>query len=332
MIEFLELPASKITHPGGTFYTFILNSKHLLEIAYVSTEERTKGVQRPLSERRCKDVAKFIDSKTGVIANNIILNLPSETQFLPDPDNNCLGIIRIPRVSKSAWVVDGQHRLYGFCYSNKEYTLLCSGFVDLNIEQQSQIFITINKEQKGISSSVIYDLLPLTKNAEFKKERAHSLVKQFNEDPESPWYNEIKMLGVGKGLVSQATFAQNVEKLIEPNGGILSSYNEPIQYVILNNYFKGFKAIFYEEWGNGKYVLTKSVGFAAMCGIFPKIHELCNKDFTVENLMRVIDALKNFDFSSATLGKSTNRVAIQNVIQTILNLLPDVVTVSDIKY
>jgi hypothetical protein len=40
--------------------------------------------------------------------------------------------------------------------------------------------------------------------------------------------------------------------------------------------------------GSTKYVLTKAVGLSAMCGIFPKVHSLCSKDFTVEHIIKQI--------------------------------------------
>lgn len=322
-VETLRIPAWKITHPGGILYTFIMNSDTLLSIAYVSADERENGVQRPLSEKRIKDVGKFIDSEDGVFANNIILNLPPECVFEEQGDNNH-GYINIPMKEKSAWVVDGQHRLFGFQEARNNYELLCSAFIGLDVKRQAEIFITINTQQKGIPASVIYDLLPIVKDAEFKKTRSQSLVKQFNEDPESPFYNEIKMLGVGKGLVSQATFAKNIEKLINPNGGVLAPYTESVQYKILNNYFGAFKAIFNEEWGSNKYVLTKTVGIAAMCGVFPKVHELCKRNFKKENILTILNNARGFDFSSTSLGKGTNNVAIQNVINDLMSKLPEI--------
>lgn len=330
--NYIQLPAWEINHPGGNFYTFICDTETLLRIAYVSMEERNKtGVQRPLSERRCKEVAKFINSIDAVIANNIILNLPEDTEYIPPNTENLTGILKFPDRENSAWVVDGQHRLFGFNYTERRLNLLCTGFINIGIESQAKIFITINNEQKGINPSVIYDLLPLIKDADFKEKRTHSLVKQLNQDPESPWYNEIKMLGIGKGLVSQAAFARNIEVLIDSNGGVLSPYNENLQYAILVNYFNAFKAVFSEEWGSSKYVLTKAVGLSAMCGIFPKVHSLCSKNFTVENIIKQIVHLQKFDFSSANLGKSTNKVAIQKITADLNRMLPEISDTSDIK-
>lgn len=331
MLDYIETTAWRIRHSDKEFYCFKLSSDLLLDISYVSESERNKGVQRPLSDRRCKDVGKFIDSDHSVFANNIILNLPKDIIFKSDENNEEQGILRIPKRPQSTWVVDGQHRLFGFKYAQKKFDLLCTGFVGLEVEDQAEIFITINTKQKGIPASVIYDLLPVVKDAEFKKKRAHSLVSQLNEDADSPWYNNVKMLGVGKGLVSQSTFAKNLEKLIDPNGGVLASYNEQYQFKILLNYFNAFNAIFRNEWGNRKFVLTKTVGIAAMCGIFPKVHELCNKNFKVENIIFILNSIKEFDFSSEVLGKSTNNVAIQNVINDLLQRLPDVNDVSDIQ-
>lgn len=327
----INAPAWKLNHSERDFYVFVLNSQDLLKIAYVSVDERDKGVQRPLSEKRCKDVGKFIDSGEGILANNIILNLTAQTKFTPSKEDAKSGILHIPDIEKSVWVVDGQHRLFGFQYAKKNFALVCSGFIDLSIAQQAKLFITINQEQKGINPSVLYDLLPITKDADFKKERSQSLVKQLNDDPESAWFNEVKMLGVGKGLVSQATFAANIQILIDPNGGVLSQYSENLQYKILTNYFNAFKALFHQEWGSNKYVLTKAIGLSAMCGIFPKIHSLCQSDFTVENIIKQISTLESFDFTSATRGKSTNKVAIQQLILEILAELPDLSSSSEIK-
>lgn len=317
--EYIMVDAKKVTHPGGNFYSFLLDTDKLLKIAYVSTDEKEKGVQRPLSEKRCKDVAKFIDSKKGVFANNIILNLTRESYYDEENEN-----LYIADIEKSAWVVDGQHRLYGFEYAKETYTLLCSAFIDLDVNREAEIFITINKEQKGISASVIYDLIPLIKNADYLQIRSQSLVSRFNEDIESPWYNEIKMLGIGKGLITQATFAKSIEKLIDPQAGPLSAYNELTQYAILKNYFNAFKAIFSEEWGNRSFILTKTVGFAAMCGVFPKVHNLCNSNFKKDNILRILKSTENFDFSSKTRGASTNKVAINNIILELQDALPSI--------
>jgi DGQHR domain-containing protein len=331
MTSYIEVKAWKNNHSGVDFFVFLLDSESLMRISYVSAEEREKGVQRPLSETRCKNVAKFIDSKEGIFANNLILNLSGQSNFIPSSQGSNEGLLRIPDIEKSVWVIDGQHRLYGFQFSKKKLDLLCSGFINLEIERQAQIFVTINQEQKGINPSVLYDLLPIIKDADFKKMRSQSLVKQLNEDSKSAWFNEVKMLGVGKGLVSQAAFARNIETLIDPNGGILSQYPENLQYRILSNYFNAFKALFQKEWGSSKYVLTKAIGLAAMCGIFPKIHGLCQSDFTVENIIQQLNPLRDFDFSSVTRGKSTNKVAVQQFILEILAELPELPQATEIK-
>lgn len=324
MSKYIDVPAWKVNHSGVDFYAFIMSSEDLLKIAYVSVDEREKGVQRPLSDKRCKDVAKFIDSDEGIFANNIILNLPQDAKFLPSKENKNIGVLKVPSQEKSAWIVDGQHRLFGFQYAQKHLELVCSAFINLSVANQAQLFKTINKEQKGINPSVLYDLLPIIKDADFRKQRSQSLVKQLNEDPESPWFEEIKMLGVGKGLVSQAAFARSLEDLIDPNGGPLTSYSESVQYKILLNYFNAFRALFSEEWGSTKYVLTKAIGLSAMCGIFRKVHSLCQSDFTVENFIRQLSPLEHFDFTSATRGKSTNKLAIQQLILEIQNELPEI--------
>jgi DGQHR domain-containing protein len=326
----IEVDAWKITHSGTDFYVFVLNSSILLKISYASENEKEQGAQRPLDPKRTSKVAQFIDSIDGILPNNVILNLSKESKFESSSKNSNFGKIIIPDVENSCWIVDGQHRIYGFEKSSKKFDLICSGFIGLSVEKQAQIFKTINQEQKGINPSVLYDLLPLTKDADYGKIRSQRLVELLNQDPESPWFNEVKMLGVGKGLVSQAAFARCLEKLIDPKGGVLTPYDEGLQYKILLNHFNAFKAIFNEAWGNNKYVLTKAIGLSLMCGIFPNIHSLCEtnsngeKDFTVENIIRQINELRDFDFSSSSRGQGTNKVAIQNLILEFQNKLPKI--------
>ena len=88
MSKFIETLAWRIHHSEYIFFAFILNSQDLLKIAYASEHERERGAQRPLSEKRCKDVAKFIDTGNGIFANNLIINFPDDTKFIPSTDDD----------------------------------------------------------------------------------------------------------------------------------------------------------------------------------------------------------------------------------------------------
>ncbi|NJN24385.1 MAG: DGQHR domain-containing protein [Acaryochloridaceae cyanobacterium RL_2_7] len=332
MNDFINVQAWKIQHSGYLFYVCILNSDVLLKIAYASASERQRGAQRHLSKARCKKVGEYIDTDEGILANNIILNL-EEGEFVPSGQaDSSSGVLKIPDKEKSAWIVDGQHRIYGFEHATKKLDLVCSIFIGLELIDQARIFKKINDEQKGINPSIIYDLLPITKDAEFKKQRSQSLVKRLNEDPESAWHEQIKMLGVGKGLVSQAAFIRNLEKLIDPNGGILVIIeSEDLQYQVLCNYFNAFRALFPKEWGSKKHVLTKAIGLSVMCGIFPKVYGLCDGNLKTENIIRNIQDLSHVDFSSETRGKSTNKLAIEAFTQEVLGELPDISITKEIE-
>lgn len=71
-------------------------------------------------------------------------------------------LLRIPTAAKLAAVVDGQHRLYGFTYSNElerlDMDLSCAIYMDLPKPYQAQLFATINSNQKRVDKSLTYEL------------------------------------------------------------------------------------------------------------------------------------------------------------------------------
>ena len=61
-----------------------------------------------------------------------------------------IGILHIPKRYRSAYIIDGQHRLYG--YSDSLYaetnTIPVVAFVDLERSEQIKLFMDINENQK----------------------------------------------------------------------------------------------------------------------------------------------------------------------------------------
>ncbi|MGK0747779.1 DGQHR domain-containing protein, partial [Yokenella regensburgei] len=67
-----------------------------------------------------------------------------------------LGILHLPNIYRSAYIIDGQHRLYG--YANSEYaasnTVPVVAFVDLDKKEQVKLFMDINENQKAVSKNL----------------------------------------------------------------------------------------------------------------------------------------------------------------------------------
>jgi len=241
----LNIECLKVFQENMQFYTFVMNSNTLREIAFVSIREISNpfGYQRYLSQKRLREIGEYIKKPRATFPNSIIINLdPTKARFIASPDGR-RGTLIIKKEMGVAWIIDGQHRLLGFNYSEgKEFDLLVSAYLGLNIPDQATIFKIINSTQVGVSPSLIYDLIDLTKDAEFSEKRAHEIVKALNEDDDSPWKNKIKMLGTCEGIISQAAFIIELKRLLQDQ--IFKEYLEGEQIKILKDYFLAIKNYF----------------------------------------------------------------------------------------
>jgi len=334
----IRVECIKVPQSGLEFYAFVMNSKTLREIAYVSRRDpmNPQGYQRYHRKKRLKDVGEYIKKPRATFPNSIIVNLdPQKARFEAAAEGN-RGTIVIPKERGVAWIIDGQHRLYGFEHSEgKEFDLLVAAYLGLSISDQATIFKIINSTQKGVSPSLIYDLIDLTKDAEYLDERAHEIVKALNEDDDSPWKGEIKMLGVGKGIVSQAAFIGELKRLLQDP--IFKEYPAGEQIKILKDYFTVLKELFPTAWLSKKHVLCKTLGLAATLLIMPKVLIHCRirnsfaKD-TIQDILQGITmiqiptetGLETINFSSKQLGAFGGRKGQRRLAEILENAIPPI--------
>ena len=150
-------------------YLFWCQPDDLLKVAYVG--RRATGMeeyyQRMLSRPRLNSIQGFID-KGGVFPNNVIVSFDKKPQFNRReqdgdnwPDWLEFGHLTFPKSYRACWIVDGQHRLYGFAkrHANPQaQKLAVVAFEQLSLHKQAKYFIEINKEQKPVSPDLIWDL------------------------------------------------------------------------------------------------------------------------------------------------------------------------------
>jgi len=176
------LPAAKIPGPRKlvsavrgkmgtkTFYLFAVQPAELLKRAFVArrakASELTQAYQRVLSKNRLKKISKFISGK-GIFPSNIIVNFTGkkppdfqQSRTKESQSDAVHGALILPHRYCSAWVIDGQHRLYGFSgspWAEKE-TVPVIAFHGLPISEQGKMFIDINKEQVPVTGNLLWDL------------------------------------------------------------------------------------------------------------------------------------------------------------------------------
>lgn len=293
----IEVKASVVRQKSWQFYCFVLDSAIFDRIAFVSRRDDDKdlGYQRNLSSRRALDIAHYIDKENGCLANSILVNLENGATY--DPESQ---LLRIPDQPKAAWVIDGQHRMFGLRQAKTNYDLVVTAFLDLPVADQAKQFKIINSKQKGVPTSLLYDLLDLTKDGTYVQQRGHDLATRLNDDPESPWYGQIDMTGSGDGLISQTRVVTALESLISDRGA-LYQYSEEEQYGILRNYFTAVKGMFPTDWGNKSSVLTKALGFSAFLIVLPQVLTLCLQQFqafTIQSILTVLKPIRTYNFSA----------------------------------
>ena len=153
---------------GETFYTFLISPDELLKIAYVGHKasrdiENLQTYQRLLQPRRLKKIATYINNG-GKFPTNIVVNLKtnrkSKLRFekINIFDDHALGILHLPATYSSAWIIDGQHRLFGYAYAREsngfnedKTTMSVLAYENLPAEREMNLFIDINSKQVKVS-------------------------------------------------------------------------------------------------------------------------------------------------------------------------------------
>ena len=167
-----EIPALRGKMGNKTYYMFSIEPSILLKIGYVLHRSRARNLDAPTYQRmlvpsRLKGITKYIN-EGGYFPNSVIINFSGNTrnriEFQANskgPDSiACNGTLKIPDAYGIAFIIDGQHRLYG--YAGSEYketnTIPVVAFSGMDPGEQLQIFMDINQHQKAVSPSLKLDL------------------------------------------------------------------------------------------------------------------------------------------------------------------------------
>lgn len=165
-----SVPALQAKMGEHTCYTFSIRPDYLLKIAYVSHRAKGKATdvdtyQRMMRKSRLKKIRKYID-ENGIFPTNIVINLEGSrtARFDRREDGGDqgarYGTLHLRPSYRSAWIIDGQHRLFAYSGSPRASTSFLSvlAFEGLPADRQAQLFIDINHEQKSVKRSLLQEL------------------------------------------------------------------------------------------------------------------------------------------------------------------------------
>jgi DGQHR domain-containing protein len=203
----LRVPAIKSKMGGVNCYTFSVSPAYLLKIAFVSHRARGKGsdiiaYQRLIKKSRLKKLQEYID-EDGIFPTNIVLNLDKEPRFDQVEGDELgmsgkMGWLELRPSYRSAWVIDGQHRLFAYSGHQRATTSRLSvlAFEKLSDVKQAELFIDINAQQKSVKRSLLDELYAdLHMEAEEPENRIRAIVSKAMQNIDSnrgaPFFGRI---------------------------------------------------------------------------------------------------------------------------------------------
>ncbi len=296
------------------------------------------GIQRQVSPARIKEIQKYVQTIDATFPTSVILHIQSKEEWVGnikvrdmsdeeiDANKDNIHIVNniwidsdkkimyIRKDESVAQILDGQHRLEGLRYFGEQsvddgqmlvFDLNVTIFVDLDLDDQAQIFSVINKAQTKVNKSLVYDLYEYERYRSPQK-TAHDVVRILNKREDSPFYRKIKILGSAedaeKETIAQATFAEAIIKYISKDPmkdrddlrrvGLFKRVAleelprdrfvfrsffiaQKDEFILMNlmNYFNAVSERWPQAWrikGEGN-ILNKSTGFLALMRLYKDI-------------------------------------------------------------
>ncbi len=323
----LKFECLVINQSNYKLYCFSAPAKTLWKILKINQRDMDKdtGYQRALSPSRVQSIANYIDSKNP-IPNSILVALKKEFTRLSGDEKTLI----IRNKEDAGWVIDGQHRLAGAKESQSGIDFFVIAFVGLGLKEQIQQFVVINKEAKGVPTSLYYDLLkhlPTKKSeGDMAKERAADIANILRKDEETVFFTRIVISSPKKGQLSLSNFVRKVSPLLLKTKGKFNLYTLQEQVGILGNYFKALDHVFPSEFDENKMTFFKTLGFGAVINALPTIFDLSLKNYGGFQVSDAVEVLKKVDYFDFTVwdqygtGNAAEMQAGEDFRQEILSM------------
>ncbi len=345
----IKIAATILKQKDKTLYLFKINSALLNKIAYVTprSEESPDELQRVVNIPRAKEIGNWLKEENSLLPNAIVIDLKKdveiETTAFPDQVTISIPNPEETEDCKIAYILDGQHRVKGFEYSDGlEFDLAVIAVHNVTEGVRAKLFIDINSKQVKVDERLLLDLMAGVKMLAGDDDKVYEVIKGLNEEPSSALYNAIQFLPEQKGKWIKNTSMLILLKPHIGNGGVIYNKTTSQQIEIFNSYFNAWKEVFEEAWSfPDTHVLTKSIGFAIMTGIFREIKQRCDlnegRQLNKDSFMRQISILKDksitlklkdkqvvsipLNWTKHSMGQFSAKQWISEIVKEIVNLL-----------
>lgn len=261
------IPVVRHSQKGVTCYvghmTATQSREHTFADHYPPNEAEGRiGYQRLPNQKRAKSFADYLVHNDSGFMTPILLNARQPVVFVPEGTSD-VGHLAI-RPGERFAKIDGQHRGLGVeQYLGQDlFPVPFMLFEELPSEEEQNLFVAINREQKRVSMShVLYVRETSSEGDEYT-----SIALRLNEDDRSPWHRKINVIGAtGTGLgVNLQTLQESLKDYLF-NHPKTRNLPEESKYSIALAFWSAVADAWPNAWENPrKNLLTKAVGLFGM--------------------------------------------------------------------
>ncbi len=158
----------EIFQHGTICYIGKIDPRKLVKVAKKVEMSETQEAQRPLSEKRVKEIAKYVSGSKGILPNTLTIASVDNRFVVKPTEESTIKYIEFPSTDEeyeafkdAVSVMDGQHRLYSFLPNIKsipdseKYEIGFTLYIRPTILERQQIFISCNEKQEKVSGNLL---------------------------------------------------------------------------------------------------------------------------------------------------------------------------------
>jgi hypothetical protein len=223
-----------------------------------------KAYQRQIIRKKIDELVQYYDQCRQArdlpsIPGAVIISCDEKLSFQPAESDSRVGILKVPEREGILRAIDGQHRLLAL-------------HADIDRFQGEDFAVP----------AIIFDRLP--------EDHVVQMFVTINAREDSPLYDEIKLLGVGRGRVAQAPLAQELKKLFAADGVFgkksADSHEEAKKFFV--NYFKQIALVFGGAWNGRKYSIRSASALRAFVRVAPEVIKRLDQEHADRSDFRAI--------------------------------------------
>lgn len=303
MGKVVEVPAIEVFQGGSQFYLTKLTARQLATISYVAVrgvDSEEGAVQRIFNRDRLASLRKYALTQ-GSYPSSIVLNWTAAIKPIFDD-----GFLSLSVNSRSAQIIDGQHRVEGLRAALEESPSLgdteipVSIYVGLDTKACADLFLSINTEQRPVPRSLVFDLYGIASEdvVDPAAVRARDIAMSLNDDEFSPYFKNIKMPNqpIRKGGIALSTAVAALKPLVEDKGIFeqIDARELVVQQKIVLNFFEALERKYGSQWSDKSNAFQFAAGFIGAVDFLKlKIIPACNamnpRDFSTDNIASMIE-------------------------------------------